>query len=565
MKLKNVFKTYEPLDIYTYFNHCGIVDVKEYLKPKNKYCCDPMGFANMREAVNLYKYHLLGHDTIGILTDSDGDGITSTTLMYKYTKRYYNGIKVKLYLHEGKERGLDDDKVYEQILNDKLDLLIVPDAGSMKTGREQSIIDNGTDLLVLDHHNANASEDGIGGYIDCGVLVNNQLEENVCANPNLSGCGVTYKFLKAMDAELNIKYADNFIDLVGLSVLSDSMPLNDYENRYYVEQLLSTDAIKNKFLAELIYQYADKSRLTIRDLSWTIIPKINSVIRSDDMTMKQNMIKAFCEIKGTDYEGIAVKCGEFHKQQREYVEDFIKRNMKEAIVGKNLILLLSNEIKRSYSGLIAGSISGRNGGKPTIVGKVGKDDIIGSFRGEGIDRQTLDAMDGFNWCRGHDTGAFGVNIKKGKEWEIANAVDHLTVDFAPEEKVLQILPIDSIPYTLYGEFDALNGIVGTGLLCTNFGITGLKVRPKDIQILKNNTVKITHNKIDIMFFRMTANKLEETFGIILDDDGKINYTNNDEVEFTIVGQLSKNVWRGRTTNQIIVDKYETRKAEDCFD
>ena len=68
-----------------------------------------------------------------------------------------------------------------------------------------------------------------------------------------------------------------------------------------------------------------------------------------------------------------------------------------------------------------------------------------------------------------------------------------------------------------------------------------------------------------MFFRMTANKLEETFGIILDDDGKINYTNNDEVEFTIVGQLSKNVWKGRTTNQIIVDKYETRKAEDCFD
>ena len=93
MRLKNVFKTYEPLDIYTYFNHCGIVDVKEYLKPKNKYCCNPMGFANMREAVNLYKYHLLGHDTIGILTDSDVDGYTSASLMYKYTKRYYNGIK----------------------------------------------------------------------------------------------------------------------------------------------------------------------------------------------------------------------------------------------------------------------------------------------------------------------------------------------------------------------------------------------------------------------------------------------------------------------------------------
>lgn len=560
MKLHNIFKTYEPLDIYTYFNHCGIVDVKEYLKPKNKYVCDPMGFAHIREAINLYKYHLLGHDSIGILVDSDCDGMTSASLVYKYTKRYYAGIKVKFYLHDGKERGLDDDKVYNQIMEDKPNLLIIPDAGSMKTGKEQSLIDNGIDLLVLDHHNAD-----LNNYIDCGVLINNQLEENIGIDKNLSGCGVTYKFLKAMDVELGIKYADRFIDLVGLSVLSDSMSLNDYENRYYVEQLLKNDDINNKFLRELIYQYADKPRLTIRDVSWSIIPKINSVIRSDDLKMKQDVLKAMCEIKGTDYEAVAVKCGEFHKAQREYVEDFIKRNMDKAVIGKNIIILLSNEIKRSYSGLVAENISGRYNNKPTIVGKTGSTDAIGSFRGVGIDRPTLQSIDGFNWCRGHDTGAFGISMIPDKEQEIVEHIDTLNIDYAPVEDVLQILPINSIPTTLYGQFDALNGIIGKGLITTNFGITDIKVKPKDVKVLKNNTVKITVNKIDIMFFKMSATRLKKDFGIILDEDGTVNYTDNEERTITVVGQLSNNVWRGRTTHQVIVDKYEVTKASDCFD
>lgn len=570
MTVENIFKTYEPIDIYTYFNHCGISDVKEYLNPTNKYSCNPMGFAHIREAINLYKYHLLGHDTIGIIVDSDVDGYTSATLVYRYTKRYYAGTKIKLYLHDGKERGLDDKKIYEQIMEDKLDLLIIPDAGSVKTGREQSLIDNGTDILVLDHHNADSKDDddeNKSEYIDCGVLINNQLEENTYIDACLSGCGVVYKFLKAMDSELNIKYADNFIDLVGLSVLSDSMPLNDYENRYYVEQLLNMEAVKNKFLSELLSQYANadvKSRLTVRDMSWSVIPKINSVIRSNDLKMKQDVIKALCEIKGTNYEEVAVRCSEFHKAQREYVDSFIKNNMDKAMIGKNIIMLLSNEVRRSYSGLIAGSISGKFNSKPTIVGQIGKEYIIGSFRGRGIDRKTLKVMDGFNWCRGHDTNAFGVNIKLGREQEIMDSIDALSIDFTPVEKVLQILPIDSIPKKLYGEFDALNGIIGEGLLPTTFGITGVKIKPSDIHVFKNNVAKVLHNGVEIMFFNMTANKLKNNFGIILDEDGKVNYTNNEEVDVVIVGHFSKNKWRGSTTNQIIVDKYEVTKFLDYF-
>jgi hypothetical protein len=63
----------------------------------------------------------------------------------------------------------------------------------------------------------------------------------------------------------------------------------------------------------------------------------------------------------------------------------------------------------------------------------------------------------------------------------------------------------------------------------------------------------------------TYNKLKEIFGIILDEDGKVNYTNNDKCRATIIGKLSKNIWKGRTTNQIIVDKYDIIKSNDYFE
>ena len=110
-----------------------------------------------------------------------------------------------MYLHDGKERGIADDKVYNKILKDNLDLLIIPDAGSEKTGRESVLLDKGTDLLVLDHHDADE-------YIEHGVLINNRLEDNIDIDRNLSGCGVTYKFLSAMDKELGVKFSDDFID-----------------------------------------------------------------------------------------------------------------------------------------------------------------------------------------------------------------------------------------------------------------------------------------------------------------------------------------------------------------
>lgn len=77
--------------------------------------------------------------------------------------------------------------------------------------KEHKILkERGTDVLVLDHHDAD------GGESEDAIVVNNQL----CDYPNKSLCGaaVVYKFIQGIDAKYGNNLADNYLDLVSLGL-----------------------------------------------------------------------------------------------------------------------------------------------------------------------------------------------------------------------------------------------------------------------------------------------------------------------------------------------------------
>ena len=63
---------------------------------------------------------------------------------------------------------------------------------------------------------------------------------NIDISKNGSGCLVTYMFLKALDKFFNRNEADSYIDLVALSLISDSMNMNDQQNRVFYHYGLET-------------------------------------------------------------------------------------------------------------------------------------------------------------------------------------------------------------------------------------------------------------------------------------------------------------------------------------
>ena len=77
----------------------------------------------------------------------DVDGTASATIAYQFLVS--NGIEPIMFYHTGKQHGLHD--LLDQILEAKLDLLIIPDASG--SPEDCALLkSSGCDVLIADHH-----------------------------------------------------------------------------------------------------------------------------------------------------------------------------------------------------------------------------------------------------------------------------------------------------------------------------------------------------------------------------------------------------------------------------
>ena len=248
MEIQSIFNDKEQVTLQGYLNKMGIDNMETYLHPPHTVLDDCYIYDNIQECVQTIKYHILNDDRIAIVIDSDMDGSCSAYMMYKYLKLQHVS-KVKPFIQEGKNRGIASPNLRTQILDWQPNLVIIPDAGTNSRLYEDEIIDNGIDLIIIDHH---AQDEGV---CKRAIIVNNTMNRVEC-NRKLSGTGVTFKVLQALDDSLNTHYSDRFIDLVGISIISDSMDVRTYENRWFVNYILEdVENITNKFLYDLFNKF----------------------------------------------------------------------------------------------------------------------------------------------------------------------------------------------------------------------------------------------------------------------------------------------------------------------
>lgn len=83
----------------------------------------------------------------------DCDGYLSSTIIYTFLKNNYE-IPI-LFFHNAKQHGLrknEDEDVVQQIIDSKINLLIIPDAGTNDFQEQKELNLNGITIIVLDHH-----------------------------------------------------------------------------------------------------------------------------------------------------------------------------------------------------------------------------------------------------------------------------------------------------------------------------------------------------------------------------------------------------------------------------
>ena len=558
MNVNELFKKDEEITLESYLKKCNIKDIKEFCSPSGKYLDNCFLYEDIRSAVAEIKYLLnYSNSTIVIVQDADLDGICSTIILYQYLSNLNPNWNIRILIHKGKERGLSDEDVMNDIILLHPDLVFVPDAGTNDKIQAEELCKADIGLVVIDHHNYDTP-------IEKGILINNQ-NPNYKVQRDGSGTLVTHKFLQAMDTEFNLNWSSFCIDLVALSLISDSMNMNNMENRTYYHYGLETiDCVQNEFLRQCMFKFIGDKEYTQRDIAFKIVPKFNSIVRSKDQMLKQRLIYAF--LGQDNIEEVLDLCAEAHKNQIETVNNIIEANVGKIkeITDNNLIILSCDDMPRSYSGLIAGKVMNMCDNKPTIVGKIIDGEFIGSLRSPIPLQEDLDKNELIEWCHGHAESA-GICIKETNIDNIVEYYNGLNLSYSPQIDVLQSYSINDIPNYLFNEFGAnMDVIWGKGLEQPKFHIT-LEYNPIDFTIMgkSKTTLKLKQNGIDIMWF-FTDKKKKEKLKIGYINEGG-DFIENPFVDtiykLEIIGTLGINVWNNRTTNQIIVEDFEVKEKK----
>lgn len=546
-------------------------DVYHYLNTTDDDIGSPLdlGEKSLNAAAQSIIQHIFSKDKTLVICDCDCDGFTSAALLINYLYDLfptYVETGLKWFVHEDKQHGLED--VMDYINQKDFKLVICPDASSNDYEYHKQLKAKGIDVIVLDHHLADAtSEDAI--------VINNQL----CGyeNKELSGVGVVYQFCRFIDSKMQSNFADNYLDLVALGLTGDMMSLTSIETKHLINKGFEPENIKNPYIYEMWQKNHFKlgDHITSIDAAFYIVPMVNAVQRSGTIEEKELLFKsmlkyeAFAEIASTKRgckgqterlvdQAVRMSTNVKNRQTRaqdasmEYLEN---RIVKESMMDRKVLLftLEPGKVDKNIAGLIANKISAKYQRPSCMLTKVG-DVYQGSARGYEMSGVTnfkdiCDSTGCVNWTAGHQN-AFGVSINVDKIDEFLEKTDAALANMTSE-------PVYYVDYIYNGADVNPQDILAISDLSNLWGkdLDEAMVAVKDIKISKDlvtvyrktsNTLKITlPNKVSLMKFNATDEECE----MLENQTGAY-------IQMEIVGKCHKNEWMGNVSPQIFIEDWE---------
>ena len=502
----------------------GIKHPLEWLQPNYSYEHSPMLFNEMRKGIEMLKATISNSEaSIMVVVDSDLDGYTSGAIILNLLKLIQRGQEINFVLHPNKEHGI----VLEDIPED-VDLLIVPDAGSSQKTEHLKLLENGTKIIVLDHHEM-VNDMDYGQYQDNIVIINSQ-EENY-PNHALSGAGVALKFSQAYCERYGVPFPNKLYALAACGIIADVMDIGDLENKQIVTTGLRY-LREHLFLYQLIqdthYNNEDPEP-TIKDIGWVIGPNINAIIRLGTQEQKNMIFKSLVSPmllvpsskRGEEDQEVPVYqeavrlCKNAKKRQTTAVDKSIRIIESELQIKDTDRAIIyvdeDQELTFELSGLIANKLLSQYN-RPVILlrhfrqGNI--DELRGSARGksvEGLDnlKETLSELTGVQKAEGH-AFAFGVGVDKDMLSEFKQHLDLAlsSVDFNVNLYLVDLIAKYNELNIPMAEITAREDIWGHGVDKPVALLTDIPTDKYDFMGNEQQHLKIDCGKFDVLLFNV---------------------------------------------------------------
>ena len=255
-----------------------------------------------------------------------------------------------------------------------------------------------------------------------------------------------------------------------------------------------------------------------------------------------------------DIKTVADACGKQHSEQTRIVAKAVEENKPNINYDDKLIILASDNIPKTYAGLIAAKLSENH---PIIVGSIKDGEMIGSFRSPIDIDDTLEHNPLISWKRGHSQ-ASGISLPSENIQPLIDFYNSLETLPQPYTDVLGSFTTKTIPKRLFDEFDTdtdeLRGIYGKGFPKPLIYLHDIIVNPNDVQVMgkTGRTLKISKDGIDIIWFFISNADKE----LLLSDKS---------YKLEVIGTMGINEWNDIRTPQIIVEQFETSPYELTLD
>lgn len=203
---------------------------------------DPSSLKGMDAAAERIFTALQAGQRIAIFADYDVDGATSAAQLLIWFKAL--GTEATLYIPDRLKEGYGPNDAAMETLGKAHDLVICVDCGTVAHGPVQVAVDQGADVIILDHH--------LGGETlpPALAVVNPNRQDETSEHTYLCAAGVVFLTLVAVNrhyraAGLKAPPLLDMLDLVALGTVADVAPLVGF-NRALVRQGLTVMAARTR-------------------------------------------------------------------------------------------------------------------------------------------------------------------------------------------------------------------------------------------------------------------------------------------------------------------------------
>ena len=520
----------------------------------------------MEQVINAVKEAIDTKKKIGLIVDSDADGMSSATQLIFFLREF--GVEPRLYHHPNKEHGYPPLGILKEQMGEDIEFIIVSDAGTNDIDRHREYIDAGIASVVLDHHDVND--------IDMPHLVPivnyfAYKEPADCENPNLSGSSIVYKFIESY-----LKYTDNTkdellqkcISFAALGTIADVMNIGDLGTKGIVNKAFSTPIKELPQFFQVVneadgrlarYNYTHMNAFLI---GWYVAPFINAVIRTGSREQRQEALELM--VGDFSYHDSIAKYYELFKlktkqdsEKKTTVENMIVRaSINGNLDSKVFIGELPNNISKTMTGVIAGEVANLLG-KPTIIGRVyesedGSKDLSGSARVPNNFplndfRAYCEETGLVNFAAGH-ASAFGISLPSEYVQQFKNIAD----ETIPESVIsynVDIVLLSKISYNIIIEMAKIIQKFANHW-CRGFRepLISMLIPTNEIVNVSligrnSNVAKVElANGLELIKFKNSAEELEFWKNLIA--------TQEEQRFIQVVGNLDINEWNGIITPQL---------------